>query len=65
MTKLNYNVNLPKKEDENKQYKLNSSLNALSKQQVINQSLATRMPQNTAQPSNTEMVTSKGFGRTV
>ena len=64
MTKLNYNVNLPKKEDEDKQYKLNSSLNALSKQSVINQSLSSRMPQGGAQPSNTQMVTSSGFGRT-
>ena len=64
MTKLNYNVNLQKKEDKDKQYKVNQSLNALSKQAVINQSLSSRMPQNTAQPNNTEMVTSSGFGRT-
>lgn len=64
MTKLNYNVNLPKKEDKDKQYKINQSLNALSKQAVINQSLSTRMPTNNPQPSNTEMITTSGFGRT-
>ena len=64
MTKLNYTVNLPKKEDEDKQYKVNQSLNALSKQAVINQSLSTRMPQGSVPPSNTQMVTSSGFGRT-
>lgn len=64
MTKLNYNVNLQKKEDENKKYKVNQSLNALSKQAVINQSLSNRMPTNNPQPSNTEMITTSGFGRT-
>lgn len=65
MTKLNYNVNLPKKEDEDKQYKLNSSLNALSKQAVINQSLASRMPTNAPMNSNPTPIQNTGFGRTV
>lgn len=65
MTKLNYNVNLQKKEDKDKQYKVNQSLNALSKQAVINQSLASRMPTNAPMNSNPTPIQNTGFGRTV
>lgn len=65
MTKLNYNVNLQKKEDKDKQYKVNQSLNALSKQAVINQSLASRMPTNAPMNSNPTPIQNSGFGRTV
>lgn len=65
MTKLNYNVNLQKKEDEDKQYKVNKTLNSLSKQAVINQSLASRMPTNAPMNSNPTPIQNTGFGRTV
>ena len=65
MTKLNYNVNLQKKEDKDKQYKVNQSLNALSKQAVINQSLASRMPTNAPMNSNPTPIQNTCFGRTV
>ena len=65
MTKLNYNVNLQKKEDKDKQYKVNQSLNALSKQAVINQSLASRMPTNAPMNTNPTPIQNSGFGRTV
>ena len=60
-TKLNYNVNLPKKEEKPD---VKNSMNALSKQAVINQSLASRMPTN-APTNNMQPVKSSGFGRTI
>ena len=68
MTKLNYNVNIPtKKEEEKKEMKVNKSLNSLSKQAVINESLSYRMPQNVPMGSapNPYPVKSNGFGRTM
>ena len=65
MTKLNYNVNLQKKEDEDKEYKVNKTLNSLSKQAVINRSLSNRMPTNNPMASNPTTIQTVGFGRTV
>lgn len=63
MTKLNYKPNLSTKKIEPTD-KVTSSLNALSKQAVINQSLATRSPQNTVVNANISPVQNSGFGRT-
>lgn len=65
MTKLNYTVNLEdkKKKAENEQVK--HSMNSLSKQSVINQSLANRMPTNAPMNYNPTPIQNSGFGRTV
>lgn len=63
MTKLNYNIDIPNKKKE--ESKVNKSINALSKQAVINESLAYRMPQNVPMNINPTTVKSNGFGRTM
>ena len=63
MTKLNYNVDIPNKKKE--ESKVNKSMNALSKQAVINESLSYRMPQNVPMNTNPYPVKSNGFGRTM
>ena len=63
-TKLNYKVNLPSMKEE-EQSDVKSSLNALSKQSVINQSLASRMPTNSPMSPNPTAVQTTGFGRTI
>lgn len=64
MTKLNYTVNLKDKENKEKD-NVKHSLNSLSKQAVINQSLASRMPINAPMNSNPTPIQNVGFGRTV
>ena len=65
MTKLNYTVNLKDKENKDEKDNVKHSLNSLSKQAVINQSLASRMPTNTPMNSNPTPIQNSGFGRTV
>lgn len=65
MTKLNYKIEVPKN-DKEKEKQVNKSLYSLSKQEVINGSLASTMPQNV--PMNNvqpNMIKANGFGRTV
>lgn len=63
MTKLNYTVDLNKNEEEKPSVK--SSMNSLSKQAVINQSLASRIPTNAPMGQIPQTTQNKGFGRTV
>lgn len=65
MTKLNYTVNLRDKENKEEKNNVTHSLNSLSKQAVINQSLASRMPTNAPMNSNPTPIQNVGFGRTV
>ena len=65
MTKLNYTVNLRDKENKKEKDNVTHSLNSLSKQAVINQSLASRMPTNAPMNSNPTPIKNVGFGRTV
>lgn len=65
MSKLNYTINILPKNKKEEENKLHKSMNSLSKQSVINESLAYRMPQNVPINNNTRMVTSEGFGRSV
>ena len=65
MTKLNYTVNLENKEKKAENEQVKHSMNSLSKQAVINQSLASRMPTNAPMNSNPTPIQNSGFGRTV
>ena len=65
MTKLNYTVNLKDKENKEEKENVTHSLNSLSKQAVINQSLASRMPTNAPMNPNPTPIQNVGFGRTV
>jgi hypothetical protein len=65
MTKLNYTVNLEDKEKKAENEQVKHSMNSLSKQAVINQSLASRMPTNAPMNSNPTPIQNSGFGRTV
>lgn len=67
MTKLNYKIDMSKQDnDKEKERKLNKSLYSLSKQEVINGSLASMTPQNpNGGINNQNMIKTNGFGRTV
>lgn len=67
MTKLNYTVNLKDKENKEENENVKHSLNSLSKQAVINQSLGNRVPKNPNIPINNPLPTvqTTGFGRSV
>jgi len=58
--KLNYEVKIPKKEDKKDTV---SPQTTMSMQQVVNQSLASRMPAGGAQQMP-QTSTNKGYGRT-
>lgn len=65
MTKLNYSVSLPKqKNDVGEKINVDSSLNSLSKQAVINQSLSNRVPVNPMAGGMQSAIKTAGFGRT-
>lgn len=65
MTKLNYTVNLKDKEKKAENEQVRHSINSLSKQAVINQSLASRMPTNAPMNNPLPTVQTTGFGRSV
>jgi hypothetical protein len=59
--KLKYTVELPKKEEKKETV---SPQTTMSMQQVVNQSLASRMPTGNGAQQMPQTTTSKGYGRT-